>query len=136
MYEVNTDGEIVWGPYNAQTQKGFRYECDHPGIIALESFMNSLTSSCFTSSVGELDVSFLIYPNPTNGIVSIDLGTPNQNYTSFTVTNITGQTIHSELINNRTRIQFELEGYSEGMYFVDVTNGKGEMISQRISYFR
>ena len=136
MYEVNTDGEIVWGPYNAQTQKGFRYECDHPGIIALESFMNSLTSSCFTSSVGELDVSFLIYPNPTNGIVSIDLGTPNQNYTSFTVTNITGQTIHSELINNRTRIQFEFEGYSEGMYFVDVTNGKGEMISQRISYFR
>ena len=136
MYEVNTDGEIVWGPYNAQTQKGFRYECDHPGIIALESFMNSLTSSCFTSSVSELDVSFLIYPNPTNGIVTIDLGTPNQQYTSFTVTNITGQTIHSELINNRTRIQFDLEGYSEGMYFINVTNGKGEMISQRISYLR
>ena len=136
MYEVNTDGEIVWGPYNAQTQKGFRYECDHPGIIALESFMNSLTSSCFTSSVSELDVSFLIYPNPTNGIVTIDLGTPNQQYTSFTVTNITGQTIHSELINNRTRIQFDLEGYSEGMYFVNVTNGKGGMISQRISYLR
>jgi hypothetical protein len=46
MYEVNAEGNIVWGPYNSQTQKGFRYECDHPGIIALEPYMNSSTSSC------------------------------------------------------------------------------------------
>jgi hypothetical protein len=46
MYEVDSDGNIVWGPYNSQTPKGFRYECDHLGIIALESFMNSSTSSC------------------------------------------------------------------------------------------
>jgi hypothetical protein len=98
--------------------------------------MNSSTSSCFTSSVSEIDASFLIYPNPTHGIVSIELGTLNQNYTAFTVTTITGQTIYSELMNNRSRIQFDLEGYPEGMYFVNVTNGKGQMISQRISYLR
>jgi hypothetical protein len=46
MYEVDSDENIVWGPYNSQTPKGFRYECDHPGILALESFMNSSTSSC------------------------------------------------------------------------------------------
>ena len=136
MYEVDADGTIVWGPYNSQTPKGFRYECDHPGVIALESFMNSSTSSCFTSSISEIDASFLIYPNPTNGIISIDLGTLNQNYTSFTVTNISGQTIHRESINNNERIQFDLAGTSEGMYFVNLTNGKGEMISQRISYLR
>ena len=136
MYEVNADGEIIWGPYNAQTQKGFRYECDHPGIIALESFMNSSTSSCFTSSVSELDASLLIYPNPTHGIVSIDLGTLNQNDVSFTVTNVSGQTIYSELMNNRSRFQFDLEGYPDGMYFVNVTNRKGERVSQRISYIR
>ena len=136
MYEVDAEGNIVWGPYNSQTPKGFRYECDHPGVIALESFMNASTSSCFTSSIGEIDASFLIYPNPTNGIGSIDLGALNQNYTAFTVTNITGQTIYSELITNRTRIQFDLEGYPEGMYFVNVTNEKGEMFSQRISYLR
>ena len=136
MYEVNADGEIIWGPYNAQTQKGFRYECDHPGIIALESFMNSSTSSCFTSSVSELNASLLIYPNPTHGIVSIDLGTLNQNDVTFTVTNVSGQTIYSELMNNRSRFQFDLEGYPDGMYFVNVTNRKGERVSQRISYIR
>jgi hypothetical protein len=46
MYEVDLDENIVWGPYNSQTPKGFRYECDYPGIIALEPYMNSSTSSC------------------------------------------------------------------------------------------
>ena len=46
MYEVDAVGNIVWGPYNSQTQKGFRYECDYPGIIALEPYINSSTSSC------------------------------------------------------------------------------------------
>ena len=136
MYEVNADGDIVWGPYNAQTQKGFRYECDHPGIVALESFVNSATSSCFTSSVSEVDATYLIYPNPTNGIVNIDLSSLSQSFIEFTVTNITGVEIHREWIRNTKRIQFHLEGYSEGMYFINVRNRKGEMISQRISYFK
>ena len=136
MYEVNSDGDIVWGPYNAQTQKGFRYECDHPGIIALESYVNSATSSCFTTSLSEVDATYLIYPNPTNGIVNIDLSALSQNAIEFTVTNITGLEIHRELIDNNDRIQFSLEGYSEGLYFINVVNRTGEMTSQRISYLR
>jgi hypothetical protein len=136
MYEVNSDGNIIWGPYNSQTQKGFRYECDHPGVIALESFVNSSTSSCFTSSISEVGESYLIYPNPTNGIVNIDLSALSPNSVELTVTNITGVEIHRELINNNQRIQFDLSGYSEGMYFINILNRKGEMISQRISYIR
>ena len=55
MYEVDSLDNIVWGPYNAQSHKGFRYECDYPGIIALESYMyqvipnQTITTSCFTS---------------------------------------------------------------------------------------
>ena len=136
MYEVNSNGDIVWGPYNAQTQKGFRYECDYPGIIALESFVNSSTSSCFISSVSELDDTYLIYPNPTNGIVNINLSALDQYPIEYTVTNITGIEIHRELIDNNNQIQLSLEGYSEGMYFINVVNRTGEMTSQRISYLR
>ena len=136
MYEVNSDGDIIGGPYNSQTPKGFRYECDHPGVIALESFVNFATSSCFTSSISEVDESYLIYPNPTNGSVNIDLSALSQNPVELMVTNITGVEIHRELINNNQRIQFDLSGYSEGMYFINILNRKGEMISQRISYIR
>jgi hypothetical protein len=48
MYEVDSLDNIVWGPYQAGSQKGFRYECDYPGIIALEPYMNNTaTTTCF-----------------------------------------------------------------------------------------
>ena len=47
-----------------------------------------------------------------------------------------GLEIHRELIDNNDRIQFSLEGYCEGMYFINVVNRTGEMTSQRISYLR
>ncbi len=49
MYEVDSLGNIVWGPYQAGSQKGFRYECNYPGIIALQSYINTNTTSCFIS---------------------------------------------------------------------------------------
>ena len=49
MYEVDSLGNIIWGPYQAGSQKGFRYECNYPGIIALQPYMNSATTLCFTS---------------------------------------------------------------------------------------
>ena len=49
MYEVDLSGNIIWGPYQAGSQKGFRYECNYPGIVALQSYMNTSTTSCFTS---------------------------------------------------------------------------------------
>ena len=59
MYEVDSIGNLIWGPYNASSPKGFRYECDYPGIIALEPYMNSETSSCFNSTAGNLDTAIM-----------------------------------------------------------------------------
>ena len=75
MYEVDISGNIIWGPYNANSQKGFRYECDYPGIIALEPYMNTATSSCdFIAPVIDVkEKSFSFFPNPTNGYIMIDL---------------------------------------------------------------
>ena len=136
MYEVDSDGNIVWGPYNSQTPKGFRYECDYPGIIALEQYINTSTSSCFTSSITEVDDSFLIYPNPTTGIINIELSSLNHNFSEFSVTNITGQEIRRESLNNKKNIQLNLQGYSEGLYFINLINSKGETYAKRISYLR
>jgi len=76
MYEVDELGNIVWGPYNAQSQKGFRYECDYPGIIALEPFMNSTTStSCFnvTTTIENDEIENLIlYPNPATDYITVN----------------------------------------------------------------
>jgi hypothetical protein len=76
MYEVDALGSLVWGPYAANSQKGFRYECDYPGIIALEPYMypnGNVTTTCFIpASTIEEGNSFVISPNPTNKSLVID----------------------------------------------------------------
>jgi hypothetical protein len=67
MYEVDSIGNLVWGPYNASSPKGFRYECDYPGIKALESYMNTSNTSCFdaTTITENTEIKNLVlYPNP------------------------------------------------------------------------
>ena len=76
MYEVDESGNIVWGPYNAQSQKGFRYECDYPGITALEPFMTNTTStSCFdATAISENDEvdNLVLFPNPAIDHITIN----------------------------------------------------------------
>ena len=80
MYEVDSLGNIVWGPYQAGSQKGFRYECDYPGIIALEPYMNNTsTTTCFTSAAESWDCD-----GQGN---CFDPGTGNGQYSSLTMCN-------------------------------------------------
>ena len=75
MYEVDQSGNIVWGPYNSSSPKGFRYECDYPGIKALESYMNTSNTSCFDATVitenDEVD-NIIIYPNPATDYITVN----------------------------------------------------------------
>ena len=64
--------------------------------------------------------SIKIFPNPTTGIVTIE----GQNIESVIVTNVNGQII--KRINQKTqRIIIDLNGQSQGLYFVQVKNEKG-----------
>ena len=58
-----------------------------------------------------------IYPNPSNGIVNIDVSS------SFIVTinDILGKVVSTEEINSNT--VFNLEHLDKGVYFVNVSNG-------------
>ena len=71
MYEVDSLNNIIWGPYNAQSQKAFRYECDHPGIQVLKDYMNTSSTSCFNvSSIEELNNPIRFYHH--NSLIKCD----------------------------------------------------------------
>ena len=120
MYEVNQNGTIIFGPYNADTQKAFRYECEHPAIIALEPFMNSTaTSSCFSTSVSNFDNQNLsIYPNPTNGFVNIDFPFYNIDNVKLKIRNQLGQEI--KMINRITSSSIDLGNQPNGIYHFSI----------------
>ena len=136
MYEVDSSGEIVWGPYNSQTEKGFRYECDYPGILALEQYMNTATTSCFDSSVGEIEQMFKVFPNPTNGMVTIELGGVNANFTELTLFSVSGTKVYSEILTSSESVILDMKQYPEGLYFFYLLKNNGEASSKLISYFK
>ena len=142
MYEVDSVGNLVWGPYNSQSQKGFRYECDHPGITALEPYMNTSTTSCFNhTNINDLDRNDFIsvFPNPTNGIISIELISNESQLQELYISNTIGQIVYHEKCNNsndKMSIKLDLEEFSEGIYTISLINDQYGMYTKRISYIK
>ena len=138
MYEVDSLGNLVWGPYNSQSQKGFRYECDYPGIIALQPYMNTSTTSCFnhTGIIDDQNI-ISIYPNPTNGIVYIDIPLISCDDIELSVFNIFGQIIYLEdVVDSECRRTISLRGYPQGLYFIQVNTKDGYLYAESISYIK
>jgi len=141
MYEVDSLGTIVWGPYNAQSQKGFRYECDYAGIIALEPYMNTATTSCFNHTLVEdfLLEDLLVYPNPINSDITIEFESTSGSEIIIGVYNTLGQEIFNKKISSfsgQFKEKINLEYYSEGVYIVNIVSNTGQLYTKRISYIR
>ena len=143
MYEVDSIGNLVWGPYNASSPKGFRYECDYPGIIALEPFMTSTTSTtCFdVTAITEntLASALTIYPNPTRDVVTINFETLILQNININIINSLGQKVYVSTFNNylgALNEKVDLSSFSEGLYFVKITTDKGESVTERIAHIK
>ena len=72
-------------------------------------------------------IPFTIYPNPTNGVLTIhhsELTTSNASHfniphSSFRITNLMGQTVQTGSLNAETQ-QIDVSGLLQGMYFISV----------------
>jgi hypothetical protein len=87
------------------------------------------TSECYTFlTVGlfhnSFGADFKVYPNPTSGMLRIDLG---HNYSDirFNLMNGIGELIFTEKINSSNQIDLNIEGNS-GMYFLEIKTREGE----------
>ena len=146
MYEVDAvTGQIIWGPYNAQSQKGFRYECDYPGIIALESYMypnGTITTSCFdaTSTIENTIADALtIFPNPTKGVVTLRFATIEIQDIEIQIVNSIGQQVYTNHLNKHIGLvneKIDLSSFSEGLYFAKITTDKGQSVTERIVHIK
>jgi|TARA_B110000967_G_scaffold209763_1_gene267529 hypothetical protein len=69
-------------------------------------------------------VDFSVYPNPTEGRVSINTSLENLNKENFKIRNLLGQEYKNFSIskNSNTSYQLNLENFSSGMYFITVSS--------------
>ena len=65
------------------------------------------------------DAAFGVYPNPTNGVLTIHHSSFRIHHSAFRITNLMGQTLQSGTITAETQ-QIDVSGLPEGMYFISV----------------
>ncbi len=87
------------------------------------------TSSCHSltiARIAEIDfgASFIVYPNPTSGTITIDLG---QSYSriSVSIRNLDGQLIATERFKNTRQLDIDIDG-SKVYYLVEIQTSAGK----------
>ena len=136
MYEVDSLGNLIWGPYAADSQKGFRYECDYPGIIALEPNMNTSGTSCFNqTSISENNlIDFKVIPNPSSGFFEITVSSKFE-IKLITIHDVLGKQVNFNYYNKNRSLQLDLSKVQKGTYFVKMSDIYGNLKSERILIF-
>jgi hypothetical protein len=96
---------------------------------------NSLASNWIASSetlstkdVARLQQNILVYPNPTNGRITITLDSSETESLEFIIYNSLGQSVGSFKLES-SNLEINLSYLSNGIYYYHIKN-KGELISQ------
>ena len=105
-------------------------------------FMMILTVSVFANSPVGSDndggapflKSFTVYPNPTNGPVTLTLESLEQGRTlNLKVYSLIGQEMHTEVISpfdGVKKMQLDMSKFPKGMYMLEISNGDKSRIKR------
>ncbi|MFT5337952.1 MAG: hypothetical protein ACJATA_000370 [Sphingobacteriales bacterium] len=106
------------------------------GTLWLSTFNDGLYSGKLEGiatqvSKNEIEQNILIYPNPTNGLFSIQLSEDN-NTGVFKIYNLNGALVRSEEVAGETLIQLDINNHPKGIYFLTFSNEKGSVSAKII----
>ncbi len=79
-----------------------------------------------TTGISEIDNSFSIYPNPTNGLVEIKV---NSNFDGYkaTLVDLNGRVISTFVLSETTGNTFDISSEEDGIYFLKLSNDNQEV---------
>lgn len=124
MYEVDSTGKVVWQYNGGGPAKAFRYECDYPGIMTL------LNNPCLLS-VNETELLQLsIYPNPSNGVFTID-GMEASTYTIMAYNSL-GKLV----LTRKNEPELDLSSFANGIYTLKVIQENGHTGSKSVALIK
>ena len=111
---------------NGETSQGFTSITNGSYAVMITDGACTDTSACEQiTGVGILqnnfNTEFKLYPNPTNGLLTIDMGNV-YNEVKIQVKNDLGQTILSKEINHNNLILLNLNNQDNGVYFIHINS--------------
>jgi len=127
--------------YTFATNSQFRFQCDASGnndqiyidqvtirgingTGATSNSINSLGSYTTTSTDGDLEVDFRLFPVPAKQFINIGLIDNAENAT-YKIVNMLGQTVSSGKLNTTSRVN--ISKLQSGLYIVEVNDGEETM---------
>ena len=133
--------------YDAGTEEGTAYSTTNAATIPQENItslvgvapFNNQRIGYFTinlvSVLGVKDESFdreiTLYPNPSNGFISLTNSSINK-IDKIEIYDLIGKQVHKEIVNDRELINLELENLNSGVYLVKVFSGNRNSIKKLI----
>lgn len=72
-----------------------------------------------------------IYPNPSNGLVTIDFSNTQEKFKTLNIYNVSGSLVFTTSINNEQQIYIENK-LAEGMYVIELVNENGNTTTEKM----
>jgi len=120
LFEFNPETEIYTKKLDFDIANG-----NNPSSNLIE-----INTSVLSVAENNLSNSFNVYPNPTQGKLSINLNDFYEDVT-ITVSNALGQIVQSQNYTDTDKIEFEING-SARLYFLNINSSNGDKASMKI----
>jgi hypothetical protein len=129
-FEDLTEGNYAYTDYSNARAAGVEYYrlaiTNYDGEVAYSQVIKAETSR----NIGE---TLAIYPNPTKGMMAIDLNMDDVKITALTITDLTGKLISRQPFNNNSiTINIKDRVSLNGMYIMGVELSNGQVMYKRI----
>lgn len=101
------------------------------GCLASTVITQSVSLCAGVNNISDVGLQYNIYPNPTSGIVNIDLENCNEKNSKIQIANAIGQIVISENINSK-HLSFNMQNFPAGIYIVKIIENGNIITTQKI----
>lgn len=74
-------------------------------------------------SLGEVNINFNVFPNPSNGVFNVQLLNTDQDVT-VSIVDLTGRLVYSQQITGKSIFSIDISDKAEGTYFIRISDGE------------
>ena len=122
-FAVNSGWATSKYTYHWNAADSMDYKTSLNGTIKVDKLQ---IGAALTTGVAKINSNngFAVYPNPSTGLVTLNLSNPNSDVISVSVANVLGQEIYSSKTNEST-FTLDLSGKAKGIYYISTQSNQG-----------
>jgi len=83
-----------------------------------------------TDVKSKASASISVYPNPANGMFTVDFGTLNTEKTTVEFVNVDGKVVNTIDMNSRSSVTLDSKTYAKGVYYLRINDGENVNIQK------